>query len=391
LNSKTLCLAPWAHATVTVDTKLSPCCVSQTKSKSEYSDYKSWWHSQHMQDLRSDLANGVRNSNCNQCWQSEDLGKQSLRQGYNTLFKSYVDFAQIKASLKNKNFQEINYPTTWEIDIGNSCNLKCIMCDPRLSDKIQEEVLSNKLKFSQFPKLIQQSEGITHTNWVNSESGQNFLSDIKKNLKWIKIQGGEALSVKGVRDLIENLDSQEVTLSLTTNGTVLDQRLLTALSKFKRVEISISVEAIGQANDVIRYGSQWETIEKNINSLMSCQNVDLQLNHVLQNTSTIFLPNVIEFAEQQGLHLSVLPLYHPAYLSLSSIPSRHLDNLINVVEQMEIKNVRNKPIKQYLTNVRDRTVYNQDLHHQFCQYVSTLDQIRSKKLTPWLETILSVP
>jgi MoaA/NifB/PqqE/SkfB family radical SAM enzyme len=341
-----------------------------------------------MSSLRSDLTTGIKNPNCQACWQAESLGKESLRQGYNNLLRPYVDFGQLRDNIKNNNFNKVALPSTWELDVGNLCNLKCIMCDPIKSDKILAEVLNNESKFQKFPTLINQAKQMVHPNWLESASGQDFINMVKPNIKWLKLQGGEALTIKGIRDLIESLDNQNVTLSITTNGTVLDQRLLESLSKFLKVEISISVEAIGTANDVIRYGSSWEIIQNNINLLTKYSNIDLQLNHVLQNTSVLFLPDIIKFAEQHKLHLSVLRLHDPKYLSLLSIPTIHIDRLIEQIEHLEITNQRNKEIKNYLKNIRSSVNFDPELHKQFQQYVSTLDQIRSEKLTPWLKPIL---
>jgi len=316
------------------------------------------------------------------------MGKESLRQGYNNLLRPYVDFVRLRDDIKNNNFDKVSLPTTWELDVGNLCNLKCIMCDPIRSDKILAEVLNNESKFQQFPTLIKQAKQVVHPNWLESITGQNFINMIKPNIKWLKIQGGEALTIKGIRDLIESLDNQNVTLSITTNGTVLDQRLLDALSKFLKVEISISVEAIGTANDAIRYGSSWEIIQNNIDLLTKYSNIHLQLNHVLQNTSVLFLPDVLKFAEQHKLHLSLLRLHEPKYLSLSSIPTMHIDRSIEKIENLEVTNQRNKEIKNYLKNIRHSVNFDPELHRQFQQYVSTLDQIRSEKLTPWLKPIL---
>ena len=385
----TFCLAPWVHSTVTVDTKLYPCCVFNRTETQTYTDFEGWWNGDTMGKLRSDFISNVKNPNCNKCWQDESLGKESLRQGYNKLFKPYVNFAQLGKDIKNNNVNNVPLPTTWELDIGNLCNLKCIMCGPTWSDKIHNEVVANESKFAEFPMLIKQTKNIVQADWTESEDGKRFIDWVRPNIKWLKLQGGESLTVKGIRDLIESLDAKNVTLSITTNGTVLDQRLLDVLSKFKEVEISISVEAAGPANDVIRYGSSWQVIEKNIDLLHQCSNVDLQLNHVLQNTSTLFLPDVIKFAEQRGLHLAVCQLKHPEYLSLESIPSFHIDKLIDIVDELEIANPRNIPIKNFIKNIRACVEYHPEKHKQFQQYVATLDQVRSKKLTPWIEPILN--
>jgi sulfatase maturation enzyme AslB (radical SAM superfamily) len=388
VKSDTFCLAPWVHSAVTVDTKLLPCCVSKPTHATAYHDYLSWWNGDEMSALRKDLVNGVKNTNCQTCWKSEELGKESLRQGYNKLFGPYTDFDLLRHNIINNNFQNIPLPTTWELDIGNLCNLKCIMCDPIRSNKILDEVLDTLSRYKDFPFINQKAKSVVQQNWIETDSGTHFLDLIRPQMKWLKIQGGEALTIKGIRNFIESMDGENITLAITTNGTVLDQRLLTALSRFKKVEISISVEAIGDANDVIRYGSNWETIKKNINLLNQQQNISVQLNHVLQNTSVLFLPHVLEFAEQNGLHLCLLPLTSPSYLSLSSIPLHHVDKLIHTIDSIDIKQPRNLAIKQYLKNVRKTIKYDPELHKQFQLYVSTLDSIREQKLTPQITPLL---
>lgn len=388
MKSDTFCLAPWVHSAVVVGTELKPCCMSQLTHSNTYHDYLNWWNGADMAALRKDLVNGVKHSSCQTCWKTEELGKESLRQGYNKLFNPYTDFALLKHNIKNDNFQNIPMPTTWELGIGNLCNLKCIMCDPIRSNKILDEVLDNLSRFKNFPLLNQQAKSVTQQNWIETDSGKQFLDLIRSQVKWLKIQGGEALTVKGIRDFIESLDGENITLAITTNGTVLDQRLLTALSRFKKVEIAISVEAIGHANDVIRYGSNWETIKKNINLLIQQPNISVQLNHVLQNTSVLFLPQVLEFAEQNGLHLCLLRLTSPSYLSLSSIPLHHLDKLIHTIDLIDIEQSRNITIKQYLKNIRKSVEYDPELHKQFRLYVSTIDSIREQKLTPHITSLL---
>lgn len=389
MTQDTFCVAPWVHSTVTVQSNLLPCCLSTPTDTDTYNNFENWWNGDKISDLRMDLVNGVKNTNCKKCWQSEALGKESLRQGYNKLFKNYVNFSQIRNHIRNNSFNNVDLPSTLEIDIGNLCNLKCIMCDPSRSDKILSEVLENKSMFGQFPILIKQAENSTQCNWIESQEGKDFFEMVKPNLKWLKIQGGEALTVKGVRDLIESLDSKNITLAITTNGTILDKRLLDALLKFKKVEISISIEAIGSANNVIRYGSNWNIIEKNILLLKQFSNIDLQINHVLQNTSVLFLPEVIKFAESHGLHLSLLMLNQPSYLSLSSIDTKHIKNLVNTIETLSIKNPRNLSIKKYISNIHNSIEYSDELHRQFQHYVATLDQVRSEKLAPYLTPILN--
>jgi MoaA/NifB/PqqE/SkfB family radical SAM enzyme len=392
INPKTFCLAPWAHACINVQTKLKPCCVFQDDNNITYENYNTWWHSNEMAILRKDLLNGNQHSGCSACWKSESLGRESLRQGYNNIFKSYINFEQLRENIKNNNFHEVPDAVTWELDIGNLCNLKCIMCDPIRSNKIQEEVLEFSNNFTDFPILVNQANSYIQQNWIESTSGQEFLFKIKPNLKWIKLQGGEALTIKGVRNLIENLDTSQVTLSFTTNGTILDQRLLDIFKEFKKVEISVSVEAAGEENDTIRYGSSWDTIKKNILLLNNLDNIDLQLNHVLQVTSLLFLPGVLKFAEENNLHLAILPLTMPNYLHISAGPPDITDKFLKSLKDIIITHPKNIQITNYVTEFVLKNKFNLDRFNLFVNYINALDNIRNKKLSdickPILESVL---
>lgn len=385
MNSDTFCLAPWSHSLVTVETKLLPCCLSKQNSGYKYDQYDDWWTSETMSTLRSDLLNGVKNSECQRCWKDEQLGKESLRQGYNNLLRSHIDFAQLKKDITENT---VSPATTWELDVGNLCNLKCIMCNPIQSDKIQTEVNNNKSLFKEFPILVDQANTYTQQSWIDTPEGQELLEKIIPDLRWLKLQGGEALSIKRIRDLIENLDGSKITLSIVTNGTVLDTRLVNSLSKYKKVEIAISVEAAGHENDVIRYGSDWSVIENNIKTLVAMPNVEISLNHVLQITSVLYLPSVIEFAEKLNLPISVLSLTNPDYLSLNACPPKLIAQLQDSVNALEIKNSKNSTIKQVLQNILATVNFEPLLFDRFLEYVELLDKIRPTKLADVCKTII---
>lgn len=387
-NLKTFCVAPWVHLNVRVSGKLAPCCVSTLVSDCSYDHYQEWWNGDKMAALRKDLVNGIRPASCNYCWASEELGRDSMRQNYNSLFNSYIDINSIKQSKVDNNFINVSDVSTWQLDIGNLCNIKCIMCNPTLSDKIKEEVLQNPSNFKNFPVLINQAHLQIQKNWINTKSGKDFLNQIAPSLRWVKIQGGEALSVKELRDFLDNIADSQVTISIITNGTILDRRIVEIFKKFKKVDIAISLEAASVANDIIRYGSSWETILKTIDTLTTLDQVDLQFNHVVQASSVLFMPEVIKFAEARGVHLAMLPLQSPAYLSLNVCSPELLNRLQQQIEKLTIKHPKNKSIKSYITNAILKAKYNEELHQKFLEYVNALDSIRDNKLAPLLRELL---
>jgi molybdenum cofactor biosynthesis enzyme MoaA len=378
VNPSTFCVAPWVHANVTNSGMLRPCCVSKHPIDHPVENFDQWWNGDGMCQLRQDLITGVKNAGCNYCWEAESQHRPSLRQNYNNLLRR---FSNIRTQINHEN-HNVPWPTTLEIDIGNTCNIKCIMCWPHNSDKIQTEVLHNRVKYQRFPTVIHSAEKYQDRDWPNNN--QDFFDKIAPNLKWLKIQGGEALTVKNIRDFLEKLTSTGIELAITTNGTVLDQRLIDTLSEFSRVTVSVSIEAANTVNDVIRYGSQWPRIQDTIDKLHQLANVEIQINHVLQLTSVFFLPGVIEFAENNNFHLAIISLENPKYLSLKACPSKYLKDLTRQVDALAIVNEKNQYIKQHIKTVCEQTVFDPELWKEFNHYIDTLDAIRVHKLRPFL-------
>jgi sulfatase maturation enzyme AslB (radical SAM superfamily) len=384
MKSKTFCLAPWTHGLVHTDLTMRPCCASTTVSDITVDNYIHWWNGADMKQLRSDLHNGIKNPGCDFCWKTEALGHNSLRQNYNNLFNKYVKFSNITDSAK-KDFVPMDGPVTWDLRLGNLCNLKCVMCSPAFSDKIQEEIDNNKqIINSIFPnKLTSDTSSIS--DWTNIDKIDAFFIDIKKSARWIKLQGGEPLAVKSVRSLITELNASQTTLSLTTNGTILDKKLLNALSNLDHIEISISVESADQNNNIIRYGSDWNIIDKNIKLLKLLPNVDIQLNHVLQITSVFYLKNVLQYSEENDLHLAIGLLKSPDYLSLNACPREYLEQMIDDIDSITIIHKKNQYIKPYIKNIIDQTVFDPNKWYDFKNYVKVLDKIRPNKFSSVLK------
>lgn len=380
IDFKTFCLAPWVHATVHTDATMRPCCMSKLESNTPYHSYITWWNGESMRSLRKDLSNGIKNDTCRGCWSQEILGKESLRHNYNNLFKNYADYNEIKNAEAN------NYiasdPKTWDLRLGNLCNIKCVMCNSTYSNKIADEVTQKKDLINRlFPNKL--SLDTVSQNWTGTDTAKKFLDQIFPDAKWIRLQGGEPLAQKNIRDMLDNFS--DATLAITTNGTILDQRVYQALAKLPRVEISISVEAVSEANNIIRYGSDWEEIKNNLLQLVKLPNVDLQIIHVLQLTSVFYLADVLQFCEQNNIHLQIVELHKPEYLSLSACPTEYVEQMIAKIDLLEIQHPKNQYIKKYLSNVLAKTTFDQTLNQEFYRYVELLDQMRSKKFSSVLK------
>jgi sulfatase maturation enzyme AslB (radical SAM superfamily) len=71
-----------------------------------------------------------------------------------------------------------------------------------------------------------------------------------------------------------------------TNATLLKDSVYDLLSKFKQLDVMVSIEGIGGHNDYVRYGSKWEIIDANIQRLNTLNNIEyFNIGYILQHYS----------------------------------------------------------------------------------------------------------
>jgi sulfatase maturation enzyme AslB (radical SAM superfamily) len=240
-NKETYCPLPFI-AVDALKNRFSPCCHVKKSHFSNYSTIEDYYNSPELKSLQNNLSNGIKDNLCSTCWKNEDMGIHSMRQSV-LQDRKYIehDICQVK------------------LHVGNTCNLACMMCFPTVS------TTWNKL-------------------WNNKKYPENFIKTgghefydaymenyIKKNINhmlFIETLGGEPLFSKRFIKLLEWIinkgRSQYITLYIITNLTLLPDSFVKILSSFKRVVLAVSLEGVGKVNDYIRWGSDFQKIDKNI-------------------------------------------------------------------------------------------------------------------------------
>ena len=180
MNSKTFCLAPWVSTCVTSSGKLAPCCNWSGTSDTNFRDFDSWINSDYLQDVRKRMYQGEKISQCDTCWKDESVGKQSLRKIYNLEFAKFSNRDHI-----NKNWQVTDSICTLDLQLGNLCNLKCVMCTPSSSSQLLTEYKANATKFN---SLTGYSVNFLDKDfsWPLTDDFKKFLSKFQNQIKWIK-------------------------------------------------------------------------------------------------------------------------------------------------------------------------------------------------------------
>jgi sulfatase maturation enzyme AslB (radical SAM superfamily) len=226
-----------------------------------------------LKHVRKDMLDGRWPTQCNRCKVDSETGVQP-RNEWET--KRHADsFTYLDAITTTDHHGEISDSKliSFDLRIGNQCNLRCIMCFPGESTPWYKDhkeltgldyfIVDNK-KYS----LIQSESDF---DWANDKKNIDLLVASSQYLNKIKFGGGEPLIIKHHHYLLSELIAKgyadKIELEYSVNLTVFPPNLFELWKHFKVIRICASIDAYGDANDAIRFPSKWATIEKNLRML----------------------------------------------------------------------------------------------------------------------------
>lgn len=208
----------------------------------------------------------------------------------------------------------ISFPTNMEFELSNHCNLKCIMCNESLSDKHSV------------------NSGRTQTMYYE----KNFAQELKPYIPFLKgasFKGGEPFLIDVyflIWDQITSLN-KNVNISVTSNGTILNQRLIDVLQKGK-FHINISIDSLEKEKfEEIRLGASFEVFRKNLKFFIDYSNKNNTFFNsctCLMNNNYESIPNIFKYADENDFNIHINYVEIPQYLSLKYSDQTTLKNAI---------------------------------------------------------------
>lgn len=208
---------------------------------------------------RDELAKGIRHAACSWCFEEEDAGRKSKRQRDNEKYITWL-------KQENKPFEGL---AKFELNLGNTCNLKCRTCAPHSSSTWMEEFY-NIYEKSRYPtyKLYAQEMKKYH-QWYDEDSP--FWDDLEQNLSTIKqfdFYGGEPFMSKKMWKIlevaVERGYAHDMEIHYATNGTQWPAEKIEIFKHFRHVHLSFSIDGIGDQFEYMRYPAKWNEVKQNM-------------------------------------------------------------------------------------------------------------------------------
>jgi sulfatase maturation enzyme AslB (radical SAM superfamily) len=261
------------HSHTDVTGKFKPCCNADVLPDKIFREndytFNEWFHHPEMDQLRSDLLNGIENPMCGVCWEQERTGtNRSFRYGLVERFrKDNIDTSNPKI-------------TYLDLKLSNECNLGCRMCNYTESTQIHKDMQSMEQQKMTLPsqwKRIERFEGVVlgenKSNMFHTRP-QSVLDEVYEllpNIKYFKVTGGEPTIMKEFIDLVNYIIDKQyaknIVLSITTNGTRLTPEFIEKLKPFKKLRINVSVDGFKDNYEYIRYPMSWKIFDKRMKTL----------------------------------------------------------------------------------------------------------------------------
>ncbi len=341
--SDSFCVLPWMHLFVDGHGYYYNCCFgiatdaySKDKSgsiikASEPNSILNHWNSQAMQELRQSFNRNEKSGACARCWQIEETGTESFRMIANSEYPIPEKERTVQAE-----------PIFRYVDLrfGNLCNLACRMCIPYNTRKL----------FDEYTELYNADAVAPYRNmnWFESPHFWEELHQYRHHFRKIHLAGGEPLLIKDcwnfLRKLSEDDCAKNITLSYNTNLSKIPPEAKEIWPRFKNVVLIVSMDAVGPANEFIRYPQSWADFDRNLRTIENEYDAyNIRTCQVQVTVQAYNLKRIEEICEYMAGFRRVLSyplfnfLFEPEYLSPHVLPEAYREEAIAEIETYTAK------------------------------------------------------
>ena len=363
--SPSMCLAKWKQVSLHLATGMNNSCYHPPLHRIPIEeigrDPGALHNTAHKKEQRKMMLRGERPSECQYCWNMEDLGQLSDRHYRSGEPWAAMDFDNI---VNSSGDEDDVVPSYVEVNFNNACNLACSYCSPQFSSRWQQEVerlggYPTKVVHND-PSYFRGERGPIpareHNPWL--EAFWQWWPTLYPKLHHFRMTGGEPLMDRNtyrVFDYVLAMPNPELHLNVTSNFSVEEKLWQKYLDYTKRLcdtniehfmqYVSIDSGHIAHA-EYIRHGLDAHLC------LSRCYNWldqipgrnSLTFIITMNNLSVLGLRKLLEFVLQlrrehshtyQRVWFDTPVLRQPAWQSLQILPESYAAILERTTDWME--------------------------------------------------------
>ena len=347
MKNDSFCVMPWVNLSTDVNGSLRPCCkFAQPNPNNEYQlpfmydgRIDKLWNDIKFQKLRQAFLDGKRIKECHQCWEEEAAGIRSMRQNHNGSYR-----------LDQMTFDVIaeKGPVAYDLKLSNVCNLKCRICGPTASSTLFKE---HKVRYgieATYDKdhWLYKNEYWLENKFFDTENEEVFVEWLK-DARHIEITGGEPMSSPENIKLLKTLDDldllKNITFLMNTNATMLNEKVLQYIKKFKYAQIFLSIDDIDQRYEYQRHPADFKEVEANIKKYIDLQeqnqNVKITIFTTISNYNIFYIDEIHQWIKSTSLPCLFNILHYSTYNCIKNLPDNVKEVLIKKYNNSKIEGI----------------------------------------------------
>ena len=294
--SDTICAVPWMHLNFEPNGKVVPCCLT---SAHDYfagdlneDSIEEIWNSNNMKTLRKEMIDGKEPAICNKCFDREKVAGTSGRTHHN---KNFPQVLELIPTITEEDgactTMDLRY---WDFRFSNLCNFKCRSCGPRYSSAWVPD--AKKLNW------ITEQEKVSFIKQTEKTTNVDFLKSSVDKVESIYFAGGEPLMMPEHWEILDMLVEKkrfDVKVQYNTNMSILGYKKKKVLDywqqwEFGMIEVWPSIDEIGERGELIRAGTVWETVAKNIKEVAQYPNIIMRPGLTIGAWNVFRIPEIVE-------------------------------------------------------------------------------------------------
>jgi uncharacterized Fe-S cluster-containing radical SAM superfamily protein len=310
--NKTYCALPFRETMLIPGDALLLCCRHDTNVIIKES-FDTSFKTGKIQEIRELMLAGKTVEGCEQCYEEEQQGVESMRE---QSIKTYgvVDDIELRGI---------------HIQFDNVCNLKCRMCSS----------ISSHLLYDEETKI--HGKAVSGKKFIVADKYKDI--DTSK-LTTIRLHGGEPFMSKRAEDFFKNITSSgqinKTSIVIPTNGMVRPSAsFLEALSNCNTLSINISIDAYGGLNNYFRSKSDFNTIISNLDFFYlligsrrsGTTNISVVTTVNIYNVNKLQELDLFLKSRYDNITLTKSMLHGPDYLRISCLPKEYKDKIRHTI------------------------------------------------------------
>lgn len=306
-KSNVLCHAPFASLRFTLSGNIQACCFNRLFIVGKYPENKliDVWKGEKLNRLKESINKKDFSYGCGYCLE-------------NFLSKNYY-------SVGAKNYDYLNFecsqwPVMLDFELGNNCNLECIMCNGENSNLIR------KNREKQEPYSVPYNDDFV-------EQLKEFIPQLKE----ARFVGGEPFLIEINYKIWETILKLNPSCAITilTNGTVLNDRIKKLITK-GNFNISVSSDGISKSvYEKIRINADYEIFRSNLSfftSFAKKQKKPFFMNLCPMRYNWNDIPGYFDFCNTNNLYVILHSVLFPPSSALWNLPKNELEKIHNFIK-----------------------------------------------------------